>query len=101
MGNKVIFSSSAAKEIRDSFDWYEDRVNGLGEQFIQIIDLSLELILLNPEGFPVKKSPYREIVLKKFPYQIIYEYLKKEQIIYILHIFNTRRHPKLKYRKPN
>jgi hypothetical protein len=72
--------------------------NGLGEQFVYFIDLTIELILQNPEGFPVKKNPYREAALKKFPYQIVYEYVKKEQAIYILHIFNTRRHPKLKYK---
>lgn len=98
MGNKVIFSSKAGKEVHDSFYWYENRVTGLGEQFIYFIDLTIELILQNPEGFPIKKNPYREATLKKFPYQIVYEYSKKEQTIYILHIFNTRRHPRLKYK---
>jgi plasmid stabilization system protein ParE len=98
MSIKVIFSSAAEEEIQGSFDWYEHRVVGLGEQFVYSIDLTIELIVQNPEGFPIKRNPYREATLKKFPYQIIYKYLDKEQIIYILHTFNTKRDPNLKYR---
>lgn len=95
----VVFSSSAAKEVRDSFVWYENRVEGLGDRFINFIDLTIELILQNPEGFPIKKRPYREAALKRFPYQIIYEYIKEKQTVYILHIFHTKRHPKIKYKR--
>lgn len=67
MGCKTVFSSSIAKEVLDSFVWYEGRVKGLGRRFIDIIDLTIELILLNLEGFPNKKGPYREATLKKIP----------------------------------
>lgn len=56
MGCKAIFSSTAAKEIQESFDWYENHTEGLGYQFIDIIDKVIELILLNPELFPNKKN---------------------------------------------
>jgi mRNA-degrading endonuclease RelE of RelBE toxin-antitoxin system len=98
MGCKVVFFSSASKEIQDSFVWYENRVNGLGVRFVNFIDLTIELIQIHPEGFPNKKGPYREATLKIFPYQIIYEYIKEKQTIYILHVYHTKRHPKLKYK---
>ncbi len=99
MGNKVILSTVATKELRDSFHWYEDRMEGLGNRFVDIIDKTIEFILLNPEGYPEKSPPYREIVLDKFPFVIIYEFDKEMHIIYILHIFHTRRNPKLKFRR--
>jgi hypothetical protein len=43
MGCKVVFSSSAAKELQDSFVWYEKRAKGLGDRFINLIDLAIEL----------------------------------------------------------
>lgn len=97
MSSKTTFSSEAVKEIANSYHWYESRSKGLGDQFIHLIDLTIQLILLNPEGFPNKKMQYREATLKRFPYQIIYEYLKENHTIYILHIFHTKRHPKIKY----
>jgi plasmid stabilization system protein ParE len=99
MGCKAVFSSFAAKEVQDSFDWYENRVKGLGDRFVNFIDLTIELILLNPEVFPNKKGPYREASLKKFPYQIIYEYIKEKQTVYILHVFHTKRYPRIKYER--
>ncbi len=95
----AIFSSTAAREIQESFDWYENREEGLGHRFIDIIDKVIELILLNPEGFPNKKDPYREAALKIFPYLIVYEYVKEKQVVYILHIFHTGRHSRIKYKR--
>ena len=97
MGNKTIFSSAAVNDFAISYHWYENRSKGLGDQFINLIDLTIKLILLNPEGFPNKTGQYREATLKRFHYQIIYEYLKESQSIYILHIFHTKWHPKIKY----
>ena len=98
MGCKAVFSSSAAKDVVDSYNWYEKRTTGLGDRFIKYIDLTVEWILLNPEGFPNKKGNFREATLKRFPFQIIYEYIKEKQTVYILHIFHTKRHPQIKYR---
>jgi plasmid stabilization system protein ParE len=99
MGNKTIFSSTAAKDIESSYHWYENRRKGLGDQFINLIDLTIQLMLSNPEGFPNKYKQYREATLKKFPYQIIYEYLKESQTIYVFRVFHTKRHPKIKYKR--
>ena len=98
MSCSVIFSSKAAKEIHESFVWYEEQTKGLGHQFIEIIDFAIELIKHNPDGFPNKRNSYREAVLKRFPYIIVYEHLEAEQVIFVLHIFHTKRHPKKKYK---
>jgi plasmid stabilization system protein ParE len=99
MENKIILSSEAYTEIQDSYQWYESRSKGLGWLFFEFIDKAIKLILLNPEGYPNKKGPYREIVLRKFPYIIVYEYLKEECKIYILHVFHTKRNQKYKYKR--
>lgn len=99
MSCKAIFSSIAARELQESFDWYDNRAQGLGYKLIDMIDKTIELVLLNPEGFPLKKEPYREVSLKKFPYIIVYEYLKEKNVVYVLHIFHSSRHPKIKHKR--
>lgn len=96
---KSILSSEAVKELQESFEWYEVRCEGLGIQFIEHIDKTIRLIRKNPETFPVKGGSYREVVINKFPFVIIYELLKNDHIVYILHIFHTKRNPKQKYRR--
>ncbi len=99
MDKKLILSSVATKELQDSHQWYEDHSKGLGLRFVDDIDKTIEFILLNPEGYPEKRHPYREITLEKFPYLIIYEFDKANSIVYILHIFHTKRNPILKYKR--
>jgi plasmid stabilization system protein ParE len=89
----------AEKEIEESFNWYEDRVKGLGLRFIGYIEKAMDQISSNPESYPNKKGKYREIIIERFPYLIIYEVLKKQKALNILHVFNTNRNPRLKYRK--
>jgi len=98
MDYKIILSVKVVKDLQESYEWYEDRSEGLGGQFVELVDKAIKLIILNPEAYPNKKSPYREIVLSKFPYVIIYEFVKEENTVYVLHVFHTKRNPKLKYK---
>ncbi len=99
MDCKIIFSTKATKELHESFKWYENRSVGLGVLFVQFIDKTIRLIELNPEGYPNKVGPYREVAFSKFPYLLIYEFVKETQTVYILHVFHTKRNPKHKYKK--
>ena len=99
MSYKVILSELALKELEDSSGWYEERAIGLGERFITIIDKSFNAISNNPKAYPKKKANYREFIIDKFPYVIVYELVETEHVLYILHVFHTSRNPKLKYRR--
>jgi plasmid stabilization system protein ParE len=99
MVDKIKLSTSAQKELEDSFDWYEEQSVGLGDRFSEVIYASLNSISNDPEAYNKKKANIRAFVVDKFPFIIIYEYLKKSDMVYVLHIFHTSRNPKLKYKK--
>lgn len=99
MGNSIILSSGAKIEIDESFQWYEERLEGLGKRFIEFIDKAFQLIAQTPERFPIKSGSYREFVVNKFPYVIIYEFVEAQKSIIVLHVFHTKRNPKRKYRR--
>ncbi len=99
MGNAIVFSSFASKEIDESFTWYESQSVGLGDRFIHIVDKAFALISENPIAFPKKKRNYRDMVIDTFPYIIVYEHNSIKSIIYVLHVFHTSRNPKHKYRR--
>lgn len=92
-------SAIAQKEIRKSFNWYEEQSDGLGLRFVNAIDHAVNSISKNPEVYQNRKGNTREFVVDQFPYIIVYRFVKKENRIYILHIFHTSRNPKLKYRR--
>ncbi|MBE0638483.1 MAG: type II toxin-antitoxin system RelE/ParE family toxin [Bacteroidales bacterium] len=87
------------KELDASFLWYEERREGLGDRFISIIDKAFHLIELSPERLPLKAKSFREFVVDKFPYVIDYEYIEEEQKIIELHVFDTKRNPRFKFRR--
>jgi len=101
MVDKMIFHIEAEDEFTDSYIWYEDKKEGLGEQFRISINNLLQDILKNPSHHPKKKLNYREAVVNTFPFIIVYEILEKINAIHVAAIFHTSRNPKLKYRKLN
>jgi plasmid stabilization system protein ParE len=94
----VIFSSIAIRELEQSSDWYEDRSIGLGKRFVKTVSDTLLTTSTAPEAFPKSKGYFREVVIKDFPFIIIYRYNRGEDVMYILHVFHTSRNPKLKFK---
>ena len=101
MENKFTYSISlpekAAKEIDESYLWYEMHQKGIGDRFLEEILQRLQLIESNPELFPIKHSNYRESNLNTFPVVIIYRINKKKKSISIVSVFHTSRSTRNKY----
>jgi mRNA-degrading endonuclease RelE of RelBE toxin-antitoxin system len=101
MANKyaVIFHPKAEKEYLESVEWYEDALIGLGDEFVDEIENTINRINSNPLLFPIKKFQMREAVVKKFPFVIVFQLKQKEKQIFILSVFHTSRNPKKKLKK--
>lgn len=95
----VLFHPLAENEYYESIEWYENSQNGLGLQFINDIEKSINLISSNPLLYPKKKGNLREAVVTKFPFVIVFEFKEKNNAIIVLSIYHTSRNPKKKYRK--
>jgi plasmid stabilization system protein ParE len=77
---------------------YEDQQSGLGDRFKNEVRNKIELILNNPLHYPLKRKHY-EAQIDNFPFLIIYKIDKRKDLILILSVFHTSRHPKKKYTK--
>lgn len=68
------------KDLNEGFAWYEDKLKGLGYQFLNAVESRITEIIEQPESFGSKGNPnYREALVKKFPYIIIYTIYKKKK----------------------
>ena len=81
---------------KDAYDWYEVQKSGLGEEFLSELDHIYQKITSHPEYFGKIKKDYRQAALKRFPFVIIFETIKKEVVIFA--VFHTRRNPKFKFK---
>lgn len=99
MNARIELHPEAIEELEESYQWYENRLEGLGNRFIASINKRLNEIAEHPERYAKKKRNYREVMIEGFPYMVIYEVLQKEQIVFVSYIFHTKRNPALKYKR--
>jgi hypothetical protein len=86
----VVVLPQAKIAVEDTFCFYEERQNGLGERFLTVWERQIELIQHNPKLFQVRYKSFRQVLLKPFPYLIIYDIEDNELVIYNL-IYAGRR----------
>lgn len=99
-GNKpysIIYSSRAQKEIAKTWEWYEDRQQGLGDRFINEIMRRVLLIEQNPYRYPNRYKSYKETPVPVFPFLIIYRINKRKRLVGIVSVFHTSINPRRKY----
>lgn len=95
----VIFHPLAEKEFFESFEYYENQISGLGNDFIKTIDKTINIISKTPQVFPFKHKKLQEASLKKFPFVIVYKVNEKQKTIFILSVFHTSRNPSKKRKR--
>lgn len=92
-----ILSSRAGKEILQSWQWYEERQQGLGDRFVREVVRCIGKIEKTPERYVKRVMEYREVQLDVFPYLVIYRMDKRKMLIRIVSVFHTARSTKKKY----
>jgi plasmid stabilization system protein ParE len=97
MSYKLILRQEAERDLIEAYEWYEEKVPGLGTDFLAVIERTLESIQENPARFPVIYRYVRRALMRRFPYGIFY-FLEGENII-VLGVMHTGRNP-AKWRKP-
>ena len=92
MSYQLIISPEAELDIEDAFQWYEQRDSGLGSEFVRAVDSCLASIGRNPEAYPVVYRQARRVLIRRFPYGLIY--VVEENIITIIACYHVKRNPK-------
>ncbi len=91
MSYEIIVRPEAAREVQEAFDWYEEKSEGLGLEFLRAADACLAGIKRNPLVAPVMHQETRRALLRKFPYALFY--IVKEERIIVLACFHVKRDP--------
>ena len=93
MDYKLSIKEEVKSHIIQGYLWYEEKSTGLGSEFVQKIESTLEYLKHNPLLFQIKTdNRFREVVIQTFPYVLVYELIDKEIIVYAL--FPTKSNPK-------
>lgn len=91
---ELIVKPEAEKDIQVIFDWYESKVEGLGERFLGDLDRKLSRILDHPEGYQFHFEDFRFAFLDRFPVSIHFKL--EENTVFIFGIFPTSKNPDIR-----
>jgi toxin ParE1/3/4 len=92
----VRFELEATLEMIEAADWYETRERGLGTEFLNAIEKTLDIVRRWPDAAPKEASlpdslNCRHVQVPRFPYRIVY--IVTPHSIRVLAVAHTSRRP--------
>jgi plasmid stabilization system protein ParE len=88
---KVVFHPGASEDYAAALTWYYSRGSAIASDFEREINRAIRLICQSPLRWPVFDKERRRILVRKFPYSIIYEL--HDQEVVILAVAHGKRRP--------
>ena len=94
---KVIITPLAHLDEENAYVWYEEKLKGLGDDFLITLEYAYYKISQNPSHFSFIDSnkEIRDYLLPRFPFLIVYRI--KNDTIEIITIYHAKKHPLKKY----
>ncbi len=92
MIERMIVRPEAEAEMAEAFEWYENRVSGLGFEFLSCIEAAISAIRRSPRQFPLVHRSARRALIRRFPYEIFY--VEDDNSVVVLAVFHAKRDPK-------
>jgi toxin ParE1/3/4 len=87
----LFLRAEAKVDIREAYEWYEDRQTGLGKRFLGAVRKTLQEVESAPLRFRRVRDGIRRAPLSGFPYAIFF--VPEEDFTVVLACFHARRDP--------
>lgn len=88
----LIIRPEADAEVAEAAHWYEERRQGLGNEFLSAFAAATSSLRHNPKMYATVAENARRLVLRRFPYSVIYEIHGDEVVV--LACFHESRDPR-------
>lgn len=90
---KLIIKPFAEEDAKEAANWYNEKRDGLGNEFLLALEASFTSLQRNPNHYQVVYKGLQRALIVRFPYGIFF--IVEGNTIYILAIFHTSRSPKI------
>jgi len=82
---KARLTPEADLDAQQAIQWYDERDQSLGDNFLQKLNKCIADVEKNPQRYPVVHRQMRRALVKRFPYAILYEVENDEIVIYAIY----------------
>ena len=69
---RLVFREKARSDLRDIMTWYREKIDGSEARFEVALEAELRYILEFPNGYQVRRPPFRFAIVGRFRYFVIY-----------------------------
>jgi toxin ParE1/3/4 len=95
---RLVYRPEAADDVRTAFDWYRRQREALADEFLLELTKAEDTARANPLAFRTVRRDSRRVMLRRFPYQLIYRLV--DDVVVVVACFPGRRSSqRLKARK--
>lgn len=91
MNYALVLRPEVREELSEAYSWYESQKLGLGDEFLDCVDETLNRISQMPESYAVAHRDVRRALVRRFPYAVYYRIVSSRVIV--IAIFQGRRDP--------
>lgn len=91
---QLLFHAEVEDDLKDAARWYDGRRAGLGDDFMEIVEETLEKVVSNPYRYAPLERDVRCVRMKRFPYGIFF-YVFREQVVVVLAVVHKSRDPEI------
>lgn len=78
---RLVYRPKALEEVAQAAEWYEERRIGLSAEFLRALDAAVASVQNNPLHYPTIRSGMRRVLLRRFPYHLIFSVPDHEIVI--------------------
>ncbi len=94
MKKPLIVRAEAEADLAEAFQWYEQQVRGLGDQFLLCVDAVMASIERTPQLYPVvHRGVIRRALTRRFPYGVFF--VEGERSVSVIAVAHAKRDPQL------
>lgn len=87
---ELLFHPDVAVEVKASYDWYQEKATGLGDDFIAEPESAYTAITELPGTWPKFHKGFRRFLLTRFPFSVIYK-VTDSHIVIVAVMHNSRK----------
>jgi plasmid stabilization system protein ParE len=90
---EVRLRPEAEQDVVEAALWYEEIESGLGAQFVDQVQATINTIAEQPSAFTdIHKSPVRRALVRRFPFGVFYQ-IDKDGVM-VIAVLHGSRHPR-------
>lgn len=91
------FLPQVETDVRNGRTWYEEKAQGLGEEFLRVFYTSCQELTRNPHMYAQVHRDFRRRLLRRFPYAIYFRI--ERSIVVVFGLFHCARDPRRLHRE--